>query len=160
MVLEKLYRHMQNKATESLPHFSSVTQSCPTLWNPMDCSTPGFPVHHQLPEFTQTHGHRVGDAIQPSPPLSSPSPVLSLSQHQGLFQWVGSSHQVAKVVELELHHQSFNEYSGLISFRISCFDLLAVQGTLKSILQHRSSKASILRCSAFFMVQLYGPTLW
>ena len=74
---------------------SSVTQSCPTLCDPMNCSTPGLPVHHQLPEFTQTHVHWVGDAIQPSHPLSSPSPpALNLSQHQALFQWVGSSHQV------------------------------------------------------------------
>ena len=79
--------------------FSSVTQSCPTLRNPMNCSTPGLPVHHQLPEFTQTHVHRVGDAIQPSHPLSSPSPPApNPSQHQGLFQWVNSSHEVAKVL--------------------------------------------------------------
>ena len=85
--------------------FSSVTQSCLTLCNPTDCSTPGFPVHHQLLEFMQTHVHRVGHAIQPSHPLSSPSPpAFNLSQHQGLFQWI-SSHQVAKV--LELQHQSF-----------------------------------------------------
>ena len=88
--------------------FSSVAQSCPTRCDPMDCSTPGFPVHHQLPEFTQTHVHRVGDAIQPSHPLSSPSPpAFNLSQHQGLFQWVSSSHQVAKVLEFQLQHQSF-----------------------------------------------------
>ena len=74
----------------------------------MDCSTPGFPVHHQLPKLTQTHVHRVGDAIQPSHPLSSPSsPAFSLSEHQGLFQGVSSSHQVAKVLELQLQHQSF-----------------------------------------------------
>ena len=78
--------------------FSSVAQSCPTLCDPMNCSTPGLPVHHELPEFTQTHVHQVGDAIQPSHPLSSPSPAFSLPQHQGLFQWVSSSHQVAKVL--------------------------------------------------------------
>ena len=88
--------------------FSLVTQSCPTLCNSMDCSTPGLPVHHQLPEFTQSHVHWVGDPIQPSHPLSSSSPpALSLSQHQGLFQWVSSSHQVAKVLEFLLQHQSF-----------------------------------------------------
>ena len=88
--------------------FSSVTQSCLTLCNPMNCSTPGFPVHHQLPEFTQTHVHRVGDAIQPSHPLSSPSPPApNPSQHQGLFQWVNSSHEVAKVLEFQLQCQSF-----------------------------------------------------
>ena len=87
---------------------NSVAQSCLTLCNPMNRSTPGFPVHHQLLESTQTHVHRVGDAIQPSHPLLSPSPpALNLSQHQGLFQWVSSSHQVAKVLEFQLQHQSF-----------------------------------------------------
>ena len=89
-------------------HFSSVTQSCPTLCNPMDCSTLGLPVHHQLLEPTQTHVHWVGDTIQPSHPLSSPSPpAFNLSTNQGLFQWVSSPHQVAKVLEFQLHHQSF-----------------------------------------------------
>ena len=88
--------------------FSSVAQSCPTLCDPMNCSTPGLPVHHQLPEFTQTHAHWVGDAIQPSHPLSSPpSPAPNPSQHQGLFQWVKSSNQVARVLEFQLQHQSF-----------------------------------------------------
>ena len=87
---------------------SSVTQSCPTLCDPMDCSTPGFPVHHQLPELTQTPVHWVSDAIQPSHPLSSPSPLaFNHSQHQGLFKWVSSSHQVAKVLEFQLQHRSF-----------------------------------------------------
>ena len=86
---------------------SSVAQSCPTLCDPMNRSTPGLPVHHQHPEFTQTHAHRVGDAIQPSHPLSSPSPPApNPSQHQGLFQWVSSSNQVAKVLEFQLQHQS------------------------------------------------------
>ena len=86
-----------NQVPLSSVQFSSVAQSCPTLCNPMNCSTPGLPVHHQLPESTQTHVHQVGDAIPPSHPLSSPSPpALSLSQHQGLFKWVSSSHQVAK----------------------------------------------------------------
>ena len=88
--------------------FSSVARSCLTLCNPINCSSPGLPVHHQLLEFTQTNFHRVGDAIQPSHPLSSPSPpALNLSKHRGLFQWVSSSHQVAKVLELQLQHQSF-----------------------------------------------------
>ena len=88
--------------------FCSVVQSCLTLCDPMDCSTPGFPVHHQLLELTQTHVHRVGDAIQPSHPLSSPSPpAFNLSQHQGLFQRISSLHQVAKVLEFQLHHQPF-----------------------------------------------------
>ena len=92
----------------SSAQFSSVTQLCPTLCNPMNRSTPGLPVHHQLPEFTQTQVHRVGDAIQPSHPLSSPSPpALNPSQHQGLFQWVNPLHEVAKVLEFQLQHQSF-----------------------------------------------------
>ena len=135
--------------------FSSVAQSCLTLWDPMDRSTPGLPVHHQLPESTKTHVHWVGDAIQPSHPLSSPSsPALNLSQHQGLFQRVNSSHEVAKVLEFQLQHQSF---PGLISFRMDWLDILAVQETLKSLLQHHSSEASILWHSAFFTIQLSHP---
>ena len=88
-------------------HFSSITQLCSTLCNSMDCSTPGLPVHHQLPEFTQTHVHWVGDAIQPSHPLWSPSRAFNRSQHQGLFKWVSSSHQVAKVLKFQLQHLSF-----------------------------------------------------
>jgi len=123
----------------------------------MEWSKPGFPIHH-LPELAQIHVHWVGDAIQPSCPLSSLfPPSLSLSQHQGLFSWVSSAHQVAKVFELQLHHQSSNAYSVLISFRIEWFDLLAVQGTLKSLLQYNSSKASLLRLSVFFMVQISYP---
>ena len=115
--------------------FSSVTQSCLTVCDPMNCSTPGLPVHHQLPEFTQTHIHLVGDAIQPSHPLLSPSPPApNPSQHQGLFQWVSSSHQVAKYWSFSFSINPSNEYSGLISFRMDWFDLLAVQGTLKSLL--------------------------
>ena len=86
--------------------FSSA-QSCPTLWDPMDCSTPGLPVHHQLLEFSQTHVHWVGDAIQPSHPLLSPSPAFNLSQHQGLFKWVSSSRHMARLLEFQLQHQSF-----------------------------------------------------
>ena len=86
--------------------FISVAQSCPTLCDPMDWNMPGFHAYHQLPELTQTHVHRVGDAIQPSPPLSSPSPpALNLSQHQGLVKWVSSSHQVAKILEFQLQHE-------------------------------------------------------
>ena len=131
------------------------TQSCLTVCDPMDCSTPNFPVLHYLLQFTQTYVHWVNGAIQPPHPLS---PLLllalNLSQNQGLFQWVGSLNQMAKVLELQLQHSPSNEYSGLISFRIDRFDLLAVQGTLKSLLQHHSLKASILWCSAFLMVQL------
>ena len=112
-------------------------------------------VHHQLPEFTQTHVHRVSDAIQPSHPLSSPSPPdPNPSQHQGLFQWVSSSHQVAKVLEFQLQHQSFQWIFRTDFLWIEWLNLLAVQGTLKSLLQHHSSKVSSLRHSAFFIVQL------
>ena len=135
--------------------FSLVAQSCPSLCNPMNCSTPGLPVQNQLPESTQTHVHRVGDAIQPSHSLSSPSPpALNLSQHQGLFQWVSSSHQVAKELEFQLQHQSLQWTPRADLLRMDWLDLLAIQGTLKSLLQHHSSKASILRRSAFFIVQL------
>ena len=138
--------------------FSSVTQSCPTLYNLMDHSMPGLFVHHQLLEFTQTHIHWVGDAIQPSHPLSSPSPPsFNPSQHQGLFKWVSSSHQVAKYWSFSFNISPSNEHPGLISFRMAWVDLLGVQGTLKSLLQHHSSKASNLRHSAFFIVQLSHP---
>ena len=137
---------------------SSVTQLCLTLCNPMDCSMPGLSVHHQLPEFTQIHVHWVSDAIKPSHPLlSSSPPAFNLFQHQGLLKWVSSLHQVAKVLEFQLQHQSSNEHSGLISFSMDWLDLLAVQGTLKSLFQHHSSKASILVCSDFFILQLSHP---
>ena len=121
----------------------------------MNRSMSGLPVHHQLPQFTQTHVHRVGDAIQPSHPLSSPSPpALSLSQNQSLFQWVDSSHGWPKYWSFSFSISPSNGYLRLISFRIDQFDLLAVQGTLKSLLHHHNLKASFLRCSVFFMVQL------
>ena len=101
----------------------------------MDCSTPGFPVHHQFPEFTQTHLHRVGDAIQPSHPLSSPSPAFNLPQHQSLFQCI----RWPKYWSFGFSISPSSEYSGLISFKIDWLDLLAVQGTLKGLLQHHSS---------------------
>ena len=129
-----------------LIQFNSVAQSCLTLCNTMDRSTPGFPVHHQLQELVQIHIHWVSDAIQTSHPLSSPSPpAFNLSQHQGLFNWVSSSHQVAKKYwSFSFNISPSNEYSVPISFRIDWLDLLAVQGTLKSLLQQHSSKASIL----------------
>ena len=124
----------------------------------MDCSTPVFPVHRQLPELAQILVHWVSNAIQPSRPLSSPSPpAFNFSQNQGLFQWVSSSHQMAKVLSFSFSISPSNEYSRLISFTIDWLDLLLVQGTFKSLLQHYSSKASILRHSAFFMVQLSHP---
>ena len=124
----------------------------------MNRSTPGLPVHHQLPEFTQTHVHRVGDTIQPSHPLSSPSPAApNPSQHQGLFQWVNSLQRWPKHWSFSLSISPSTEHRGLVSFRMDWLDLLAVQGTLKSLLQHHSSKASSLRHSAFFTVQLSHP---
>ena len=138
--------------------FSSVAQWCPTLCDLMDCSIPGFPFHHQLPKLAQTHVHQGGDSIQPSHPLSSPSPpVFNLSQHQGLFQKVSCLLQLAKVLEFQFSINPSNEYSGLIFFRIDSLDLFAVQGSLKSLLQHHSSRASILWHSAFFIVQLSQP---
>ena len=135
---------------------SSVDQSCPTLCDPMDSSTPGLPVHHQLSEFTQTHVHWVRDAIQPSRPLLSPSPpAFNLSQHQGRFHESALCIRWSEYWSFSFSISPSNEYSGLIFFRIDWLDLLAVQGTLKSLLQHHSSKASILQCSAFF----HGPTL-
>ena len=135
--------------------FSSVTQSCLTLCDPMDCSTPGLPIYHKLPEFIQTHVHRVGDAIQPSHPLSSPSPPPSMFPSTRVF-----SNELVLCIRWP-KYWSFtfsislsNEYSGLMSFRMDWLNLLAVQGTLKSLIQHHISKASILQCSAFFIVQL------
>ena len=141
-----------------LPQFSSVTQSCPTLCQPMDCSTSGLPVHHQLPELTQTHIHWVGNTIQPSHPLSSPFLPPSVFPRIRVF----SNESVLLIRWPKYWSFSFsispsNEHSGLISFRMDWLDLLAVQGTLKSVLQHHSSRASILRRSAFFTVQLSHP---
>ena len=110
----------------------SVTQSGPTVWDPTDCSTPGLPVLHQLLELAQTHVHWVGDAIQPSRPLSLPScPAFNLSQHQGLFQWVSFCFRWPKYWSFSCSISPFNNYSGLISFTIDWFDLLAIQGTLR-----------------------------
>ena len=134
--------------------FSSVILSYLTFCDIMDYSTLGFPVYHQLPEFAPAHIHRVGDAIQPFHPLSSPSPAFNLSQHQGIFQWVSSSHHLKKYWSFSFSIRPSNEYSGLISFRMDWLDLLAVQRALKSLLQHHSSKASVLPCSTFFIVQL------
>ena len=137
---------------------SSLAQLCPTLCNPMDCSRPGLPVHHQLPELAQTQVHQVGDAIQPSHPLSTlllpPSIFHSIrvfSNESVLCIWW------PKYWSFSFSISPSNEYSGLIYFRMDWLDLLAVQGTLESLLQHHSSKASILRCSAFFTAQLSHP---
>ena len=139
--------------------FSSVAQPCLTLCDPVDCSTPGLPVHHQLPGFTQTPVYWVSDAIQPSHPLSSPSPPApNPSQHHRVFSHESVLHiRWPRYWSFSFNISPSNEYSGLISFRTDRLDLLAVQGILKSLLQHHSSKASILRCSAFFTVQLSHP---
>ena len=143
-----------------LVQFSSVAQLCLTLCDPMDCSKPGFPVHHQLPEPTQIHVHRVNDAIQPSHPLSTlllpPSIFHSIrvfSNESVLCIWW------PKYWSFSFSISPSNEYSGLIYFRMDWLDLLAVQGTLRSLLQHNSSKASILWHSAFFRVQLSHPDM-
>ena len=135
--------------------FSSVAQSCPTFCNPMNCSTPGFPIHHQLPECTQTHVHRVGDAIQPSHPLSSPSFPAPNPLSMRVFSNESTLHmRWPKYWSFSFSISPPNEHPGLISFRMGWLDLHAVQGTLESLLQHHSSNASILLRSAFFTVQL------
>ena len=136
--------------------FTSVTQSCPTLCDPMNHSTPGLPVHHHFPEFTQTHIHRVGDAIQPS--RSSPSPPTPIPPSIRVFSNESTLHmRWPKYWSFSFSIILSKEMPGLIFFRMDWLDLLAVQGTLKSLLQHHSSKASILQRSAFFTVQLSHP---
>ena len=139
--------------------FSSVTQSCPTLCDPMIHSTPGLPVHHQLPEFTQTHVHRVSDAIQPSHPLSSPSSLPPIPPSIRVFSIESTLHiRWPKYWSFSFSISPSNAHPGLTSFRMDWLDLLAIQGTLKSLLQHHSSKASIIRCSAFFRRRQWHPT--
>ena len=134
---------------------SSATQSCPTLCNLMDCSTPGFPIHHQLPKLAQTHVHRVGDAIilcRPLLLLPSIFPCIRVFSNESALhiRW-------PKYWSFRFSISPSNESSGLISFRMDWLDLLAVQETLKSLLQHHSSKASILQCLDYFMVQHSHP---
>ena len=138
--------------------FSSVAQLCPTLCDPMDCSLPGFPVHHQLPGLVQTRVHQVGDAIQPSHPLlllPSIFPSIRVFSNESVLciRW-------PKYWSFSFSISPSNEYSGLISFRIDWLDLLAVQGTLKRLLQYHRSKVSILQWSAFFIIQLSHPYTW
>ena len=136
--------------------FSSVAQSCPTLCDPMNCSTPGLPVHHHLPEFTQTHVNRVRDAFQPSHPRSSPSlPAPNPSQHQSLFQWVNSSHEVAKVLEPQLQHHSFQRnpradllQNGLVGTPCSLRDS-----------QESSPTPQFKRVNSLVLSLLHSPTL-
>ena len=141
--------------------FSSVQFSCSVVSDslrPMNRSTPGLPVHHQLPEFTQTHVHQVGDAIQPSHPLASPSPPAPIPPSIRVFSNESTlPMRWPKYWSFSFSISPFNEHPGLISFRMDWLDLLAVQGTLKNLLQHHGSKASILRHSAFFTVQLSHP---
>ena len=147
------------KRNDKRVQFSSVTQSCPTLCDPMNHSMPSPPVHHQLPEFTQTQVHWVADAIQPSYPLSAPShPAPPIPPTIRVFPKESALHiRWPKHWNFSFNTSPSSEHLGLISFRMDWLDLLEVQGTLKSLLQHHSSKASILRCSAFFMVQLSHP---
>ena len=130
--------------------FSSVTQSCPTLCEPMDCSTPGFPVHHQFPELGQTHVHWVSDAVQPSHPLLSPSLAFNLSQHWGLSQWVSSLHQVAEVLEIQLQHQSFQ-------FNIQDWSPLGLVWSPCSPRDSQESSPTTVWKHQFFRSQ---PSLW
>ena len=143
---------------EATVQFSSVAQLCLTLCDPMDCSTPGLPVHHQLPEFTQTHVHWVSDAIQPSHPLSSLLLLPSVFPSTRVFSNESALHiRWLMYWSFSFNISPSNEHSGLISFRMDWLDLPAVQGTLKSLLQHHSSKISNLWQSAFFIVQLSHP---
>ena len=145
MCLKASFALLQNQ-------FSSVAQLFSTLCNPMDCSMPGLPVHHQLPELAQTHVHPVGDTSQPSNPLSSSLLLPSIFPSIRVFSSESVLHiKWPKYWSFSFSISTSNEYSGLISFRIDWLDLLAVQGTLKSLLQHHSSKASILWHSAFFI---------
>ena len=149
---------MEIASTHVAYQFSLLDQSYLTHCDPMDCSMPVFPVHHQLPKLAQTHVHRLSDAIQPLHSPSSPFPLplifpsITIFSNESVFcnRW-------PKYWNFSFSISPSNEYSGLISSRIDCFDLLVDQGTLKSLFQPHSSQASVLRCSAFFMVQLSHP---
>ena len=150
-----LLRHTFQICRTVVFQFTSVTQSCPTLWDPMVCSMPDLPVYHQHPQFTQTHAHWVSDAIQPSHPLSPPSPpAFNLSRHQGLFQWVSSLHQVVKVLEFQL--QQFLPMNTQDWSPLGWTDWIS-KGLSRVFFQHHNSKASILQPSAFFIVQISHP---
>ena len=154
-LISLLFPHLQNEETYCAYHTGSfcccsVTQSCPTLCDPMDYSMPGFPVLHCLPELAQTHVHWVGDAIQPSHPLLPPSPAFNLSQHQGLFQWVGSMHCGQSIGASASSSVLPMNIQGWCPLGLTGWISLQVQGTLNSLLQHQSLKALIL---------LYGSAL-
>ena len=141
-----------------LAQFSSVAQSCPTLWDPMNRSTPRLCVHHKLLEFTQTQVHRVSDAIRPSHPLASLSPPAPIPPSiRGFSNESALRMRWSKYWSFNFSISPSKEHPGLISFRMDWLDLLAVQGTLKSLFQHHSSKPSIFQCSAFFTVQISHP---
>ena len=151
-------RSHRHEATSNLSVVVVQLLSCVRLCDPMDCNMPVLAVPHHLPEFAQVRIHWIGDAIQPSRPLSSPSPpTFSLSQHQGFSKESALHIRWPKYWSFSLSISPSNEYSGLVSFRIDWFDLHAIQGTLKSLLQYHSSKALFLQRSAFFMVQLSHP---
>ena len=146
---------MEHLVIKIMVQFSSVAQSCPTLCNPMNRSMPGLPVHHQVLESTQTHVHQDSDVIQPSHSLSSPSPPApSPSQHQGFFQWVNWFAWGGQSIGVSASASPFNEHPKLISFRMDWLDLLAVQGTLKSLLQHQFKSINSSALSP-----LHSPTL-
>ena len=153
--MDKLFIIIDKDTLESKVQFSSVPQSCPTLCDPMDYITPGLPVHHQLLEFTHTHDPWVGDAIQPSYPLSSPSPAFIFPNIRVFSNESFLCIRWPKFWSFNFSISPSNEYSGLISFRMDWLDLLAVQGTLKSLLQHHSSKS----INTFALSFLYSPTL-
>ena len=155
--MEEPEAHTQ-ASDQLLSSVQPIAQSCPTLCHPMNCSTTGFSVHYQLLELAHTLFHQIGDAIQSSYPMLSPSPpAFKLFQHQGLFYEPTLSIRWPKYWSFSFSISPSNEYSGLISFRVNWFYLLAIQGTIKSLLQHHSSKASILQLSVCFKIQLSHP---
>ena len=150
---------MMSKQSKTLWGPVQFSQLCPTLCDPMDCSTPGLPVHHQLPELVQTHVQWVGDTIQSSHPLPSPfPPAFNISSIRVFSNESVLCTRCPKYWGFSFSISPSNEYSGLISFRMDWLDLPTVQGTCKSLLQHHSSKASILQCSPFFIPNLYIHT--
>ena len=138
--------------------FSSVAQSCPALWDPMDGSSPGFPVHHQLPELAQTHVHWVGDAVQPSHPLlSSSPPAFNLSQHQVIFQWLSSLHQEAKVLEFQLQHQHISCYSQFMLHKCRMLTVPGIHGSGLMLLRLGTCSALCVLCALEYAFPSFSP---